>query len=87
MSDTLERVVAEIAAAPDAAASLTLYALASTLEFEPAGCLYKLIKLRDLTPAQRELAYGLIELLARGENTGPKWMRAKQRMDELVRGG
>lgn len=87
MSDILERVVAEIAAAPDSAAALTLYALVSTLEFEQAGCLYRLIKLRDLSAAQRELAYGLIELLARGENSGSTWMRAKQRMDELVRGG
>lgn len=85
MSDTLERVEQEIAAAPHSAASLTLYALVSTLEFEQAGCLYKLVKLRDLSAAQRALAYGLMELLAQGETSGARWQQAKQRMDDLVR--
>jgi hypothetical protein len=86
LSETLDRVVDEIAAAPQSAAALTLYALVSTLEFEQAGFLFKLIKLRDLTPEQRKLAYQLIELMAQNANAGIEWNRAKERMDNLVRG-
>ena len=54
-TDRLDRVVAEIAREPHSAAALTLYALASTLEFERAGYLFKLVKLRDLSPAGMQL--------------------------------
>ena len=86
MSDTLERIVAEIAAAPQSAAALTLYALVSTLEFERAGYLFKLAKLKDLSPAQRQLAYALIDLVLDDGSQGPEWTHAKARMDALVRG-
>jgi hypothetical protein len=87
MNAVLEEVAAEIAAAPHSAAALTLYALVCTLEFEAAGYLFKLIKLRDLSTPQRELAYRLMDLMAEGENTGVAWGRAKARMDVLVRAG
>jgi hypothetical protein len=83
----LDDVVDEIAAAPHAAASLTLYALVSTLEFDHAGYLFKLAKLRDLSVGQRRLAYGLIDMMAEGRNGGQAWTSAKARMDELVRAG
>ena len=87
MNPDLEAVVAEIAAAPQSAAALTLYALVSTLEFERAGYLFKLAKLRDLTATQRQLAYRLIEMMAQKQNQGAGWQSAKARMDGLVRGG
>ena len=87
MSDVLDRVVDEIAAAPHSAAALTLYALVSTLEFERAGYLFKLAKLRDLSAPQRRLACELVELMVEGGNGGPAWERAKQKMDALVRSG
>jgi hypothetical protein len=86
LSDLLGEIVAEIAAAPASAAALTLYALVSTLEYERAGYLFKLAKLRDLDPAQRALAYRLMDLMAEGGNTGPAWDVAKARIDDLVRG-
>jgi hypothetical protein len=85
--DTLESVVAEIEAAPHSAAALTLYALVSTLEHERAGYLFKLDKLRDLDPAQRQLAFALLELMAERGNQGADWDAAKARMDRLVRAG
>lgn len=85
MSDVLERVIDEMAAAPHAAASLTLYALVSTLEFESAGYMFKLAKLRDLSADQRRLAFDLMELMATGSNSGDDWDAAKQRMDGLLR--
>jgi len=87
LSEVLDEVAAEIAASPHSAASLTLYALVCTLEFEQAGFLFKLAKLRDLSAAQRQLAYRLMELMAAGGNTGPDWQLGKQRIDTLVRAG
>ena len=87
LNETLEQVIAEIAAAPHSAAALTLYALVSTLEFENAGYLFKLVKLRDLSPPQRQLAFGLMEMMAAGDNAGPAWDAAKQRIDAVVRAG
>lgn len=87
MSDLLDEVVREIAAAPHSAAALTLYALVSTLEFEQAGYLYKLIKLRDLSGTQRQLAYRLMEMMAAGACRGEPWQQAKTQMDALVRAG
>lgn len=87
MSDLLEAVIDEIAAAPHSAAALTLYALVSTLEFEKAGYLFKLVKLRDLSAEQRALAYRLMDLMVAGANQGEAWLAAKQRMDALVRAG
>ena len=83
----LADVLGLIEAEPHAAVSLTLYALVSTLEYEQAGCLFKLTKLRDLTPEARRIAYRLMERLAEGPVAGPEWEQAKARMDELVRRG
>lgn len=87
MSELLDEVIAEIAAAPHSAAALTLYALVSTLEFEQAGYLFKLVKLRDLSPQQRQMAYRLMELMADGHPVNESWQVAKSRMDALVRAG
>jgi hypothetical protein len=86
LSDTLGRVLQAIAAAPESSAALTLYALVSTMDHEQAGCLFKLVKLRDLSATQRELAYALIEMMAQGRNAGTDWRDAKRQMDELIRG-
>jgi hypothetical protein len=84
--EPLIRALEVIAAAPDSAAALTLYALVSTLEHERTGCLFRLLKLRDLDADQRVIAYGLMECLARGEVGTPAWQAAKARMDGLIRG-
>lgn len=84
--EPLIRALEMIAAAPDSAAALTLYALVSTLEHERTGCLFRLLKLRDLDADQRAIAYGLMDCLARGEVGTPAWQAAKARMDGLIRG-
>ncbi len=83
----LDDVMAVIEAAPHSAAALVLYALVNTLEQERAGCLFKLTKLRDLDPEHRQLAYQLMELMAREENRGEAWTQARARMDQAIRGG
>jgi hypothetical protein len=87
VNDPLQRLVEEVAAAPHSAAALTLYALVSTLEYEHAGYLFKLVKLRDLSAEQRAIAYAVMELMASGRNQGADWEAVKRRLDELVRAG
>ncbi len=65
----LERVLGEIRAEPHSAKALPLFALVSTLEFEAAGCLFKLNKLRDLDAEGRALAYELMVLHMRPDTT------------------
>jgi len=43
-------------------------------------------KLRELSAEQRELAYGLMELMARDGNRGESWEAAVQVMDRAIRG-
>ncbi len=83
----LDEVLKLVDAEPHSAAALTLYALVSTLEYESAGCLFKLTKLRDMDAAHRSLAYALMELMAVNANHGDEWERAKALMDESVRRG
>ena len=83
----LKEIVDLIGAAPHSAPALTLYALVSTLEFEKAGCLFKLDKLKDLDAGQRQLAYQLMEMLVAGQVGHADWQMAKSRMDALVRAG
>ncbi len=83
---TLDAIVQLIEADPHSAPALTLYALVSTLEFEKAGYLFKLDKLKDLDASQRQLAYQLMEMMTDGCVGNRAWQLAKTRMDELVRG-
>jgi len=85
--ESLQQALALVEQAPESAAALTLYALVNTLEYERAGCLFKLTKLRDL-PAQhhRSIAYGLMELMAKQGVGDNDWQKAKARMDRAVRG-
>jgi hypothetical protein len=84
-SDVLQQVVDLIKANPHGGASLNLYALVSTLRMEKGGYMYMLRKLRDLTPEDRQLAYGLMELMAEHGNQGAEWEAALQVMDDAVR--
>ena len=85
--DTLEKIIALLEHDPHGAAGLTLYALVNTLEHPRGGHLFRLDKLRDLVPAQREIAYELMEMMAEGRVGTPAWQQARARMEELVRQG
>ena len=86
-NDPLTDVLKLIEARPHSAQALTLYALVNTLEYERAGCLFKLTKLKDLDEAGRQVAYALMELMVAEGNSGEHWDRLKTRIDELVRAG
>ncbi len=83
----LNRVTERIEAAPQEAQSLLLYALLSTLAHERSGCMFKLTKLREMQPETREMAYGLMELMAAGGNSGAAWDEALARVDAAMRRG
>jgi len=85
--DTLQRISALVGRDPHGAAALTLYALINTLAFPKSGCLFKLDKLRDLSAEERQLAYGLMEMMAQDRVGDDGWQAAKQELDELVRRG
>jgi len=84
--DVLENIVEIIKADPHSGLSLNLYALVSTLKMEKRGYMYMLRKLRDLSAEHRQLAYGLMELMARNGNRGEAWEAAVQAMDQAIRG-
>lgn len=86
-SDALQQVVDLIKTNPHSGTSLNLYALVSTLRMEKGGYMYMLRKLRDLAPEHRQLAYGLMELMAEHRTQGAEWDAALQAMDEAVRRG
>lgn len=84
---TLQAIIECIQESPRSGGALILYALMNTINYEQAGCLFKLNKLRDLSPQQRQLAYELIEVMASGGNQGEEWRQAMLKMDALVRVG
>ena len=85
-SHTLQAVIECIQKSPQSGSALILYALMNTINYEQAGCLFKLNKLRDLSLQQRQLAYELIEVMVSGGNQGEAWRQAMLQMDALVRG-
>jgi hypothetical protein len=85
-NDALQKVVEIIKADPHGGHSLKLYALVSTLKMENSGYMYMLRKLRDLSAEHRQLAYGLMELMARNGNRGKAWEAAVRAMDRAIRG-
>ncbi len=86
-SHTLQAVIECIQQSPQSGSALILYALMNTINYEQAGCLFKLNKLRDLSVEHRNLAYALMEVMVSGGNRGETWRLAMLQMDELVRGG
>ncbi|HFD80338.1 MAG TPA: hypothetical protein ENK05_08120 [Gammaproteobacteria bacterium] len=87
MEGILQEVVDIVRADPHGGPALGLYALVSTLKMDRSGHLYMLRKLRELSPEHRRLAYGLMELMARGDNRGEQWEAAVAAMDEAIRKG
>ncbi len=85
-SQTLQAVTECIRQSPQSGGALILYALMNTINYEQAGCLFKLNKLRELSAQQRQLAYALMEVMVSGGNRGEEWIQAMLQMDELVRG-
>ncbi len=86
MNDILNRVTKVIQSNTQGGESLILYALISTLRMEKGGYMFMLRKLRDLSPDNRQLAYELIELMAKNGNQGLEWEAALKTLDSAIKG-
>jgi len=72
-TDLYSKITQQIKADPKSGQSLLLFALIKTLDTPKGGHLYLLKKLSEFTPENRETAYALMEVTAKGENTGTDW--------------
>jgi hypothetical protein len=86
MTDILKKVTKAIQTNPHSAESLILYALISSLRMEKSGFMFILRKLRDLSPANRQLAYELMELMATNGNQGVEWKGGLEAIDKAIKG-
>lgn len=85
-SSALQQAIAQIEGDPRSGQSLLLYALAKTLTVPQGGHAYLLTKLKEMTPASRQIAYGLMELMAQGGSASAAWQEAGVRMDRAIGG-
>jgi len=87
MSDSiLEKITQEIINDPRSGQSLLLFALMATLNVEKTGHMYLLSKLKEFTPENRQLAYGVIELMADNNIANDAWHKAYSKMEQAIRG-
>jgi hypothetical protein len=86
MPNTLDKILDLTSASPHSADALSLYALMSTLNIEQSGCLFRLLKFREMSEAARSLAYELLEMAARGENSGDEWDNTLKGIEKAMRG-
>lgn len=82
----LQQTLSRIETDPRSGQSLLLYALVKTLTIPQAGHSYLLTKLKEMNPDTRQLAYGLMELMAQGGSANNEWNSAVERMDRAIRG-
>jgi len=86
VENVLEQVTVLIEADSRSGQALSLYALCKTLDIEKSGHMYMLRKLVDMTPENRQFAYGLMEMMSLGKTHGEVWELALTRMDIAIRG-
>jgi hypothetical protein len=82
LNDTLTRIESDNRSGQ----SLLLYALVKTLSIPQGGHSYLLTKLKEMNPDTRQLAYGLMELMAQGGTAKEEWKQAEQHMDKAIAG-
>lgn len=85
--DILAQVVELIETSPRSGQALLLFALAKTLDVPKTGHMYMLKKLQEMEADTRQLAYGLMELMAQHGNQGDAWQQAIVRMEAAIQGG
>jgi hypothetical protein len=82
LNETLSRIESDNRSGQN----LLLYALVKTLSIPQGGHSYLLTKLKEMNPDTRQLAYGLMELMAQGGSAKTEWKEAEQRMDRAIAG-
>jgi len=81
----LDQVYEVIKADPHAGQSLLLFALLKTLDIQKGGHMYMLSKLKEMTPESRQLAYGLMELMADNKTLSEDWQVKLQLIEAAIR--
>lgn len=84
--EVLEKVTTLIKENPKSGQSLLLFALSKTLDIEKGGHMYMLAKLKEMTPENRQLAYGLMELMADNQIHDEDWRQQILAMETAIRG-
>lgn len=84
-TDVLERVYEIIKAEPHSGQSLLLFALLKTLDIQKGGHMYLLGKLKEMTAENRQLAYGLMELMAENKINDENWQVKLQLIEAAIR--
>lgn len=86
MDSVLDKITEQIVNDPRSGQSLLLFALLATLNVEKTGHMYMLAKLKEFTPENRQLAYAVIELMAKNEIGNEAWQQAYAKMEQAIRG-
>lgn len=86
MNSVLDKITEQIVNDPRSGQSLLLFALLATLNVEKTGHMYMLAKLKEFTPENRQLAYAVIELMAKNEIGNEAWHQAYAKMEQAIRG-
>jgi len=82
----LDAITQQIVNDPRSGQSLLLFALLATLNVEKTGHMYMLGKLKEFTPENRQLAYEVIEMMARDEIGNEAWHKAFSEIEQAIRG-
>lgn len=84
-NEVLDRVYEIIKESPHSSQSLMLFALLKTLDIEKGGHMYTLAKLKDMTSESRQLAYGLMELMAANKIHDQNWQAKVELIETAIR--
>jgi len=84
-TEILNKVYEIISAEPHSAQSLLLFALMKTLDIPKGGHMYLLSKLKDMTAENRELAFGLMKMMAENKTQDDEWKNKIQMIESAIR--
>jgi len=84
-NEILDRVYEIIKAEPHAGQSLLLFALLKTLDIPKGGHMYMLGKLKEMTPENRQLAFGLMSLMAENKTLDDEWISKVRLIESAIR--
>jgi len=87
MSDsTLDDVLNVVKENPHSGQALLLFALMKTIDIPKGGHMYMLAKLKDMLPETRQLAFGLMQLMAENKTQDDDWKKKVLEVEALIRG-
>lgn len=85
INEILDKVYSIVKESPHSGQSLSLFALLKTLDIPKGGHMYTLEKLKDMTPENRQLAYGMMELMADNQTQSEEWKIKLELIETAIR--